>query len=85
MLRELVIERLGQDHSPQQISGWLRLSYPDNDEMQVSHETIYRALYVQARGSLRASSPGICEPGVRSASPGPTRTAARAPAGSPGW
>ena len=52
-LRELVIERLGQDHSPQQISGWLRLSYPDNDQMQVSHETIYRALYVQARGSLR--------------------------------
>ncbi len=52
-LRELVIERLGQDHSPQQISGWLRLSFPDNDEMQVSHETIYRALYVQARGSLR--------------------------------
>ena len=52
-LRELVIERLGQDHSPQQIAGWLRLSYPDNDEMQVSHETIYRALYVQARGLLR--------------------------------
>lgn len=52
-LRELVIERLRQDHSPQQISGWLRLSYPDNDEMQVSHETIYRALYLQARGSLR--------------------------------
>ena len=52
-LRELVIERLEQDHSPQQISGWLRLSYPDNDQMQVSHETIYRALYVQARGSLR--------------------------------
>jgi IS30 family transposase len=51
-LRELVIERLGQDHSPQQISGWLRLSYPDNDQMQVSHETIYRALYVQARGSF---------------------------------
>src|SRR5438270_597357 len=52
-LRELVIQRLEQDHSPQQISGWLRLSYPDNDQMQVSHETIYRALYVQARGSLR--------------------------------
>ena len=52
-LRELVIERLGQDHSPQQISGWLRLAYPDNEQMQVSHETIYRALYVQARGSLR--------------------------------
>jgi IS30 family transposase len=47
-----VIERLGQDHSPQQISGWLRLQYPDNEQMQVSHEAIYRALYVQARGSL---------------------------------
>ena len=52
-LREFVIERLAAGHSPQQISGWLRRSYPDNDEMQVSHETIYRALYVQARGSLR--------------------------------
>ena len=48
-----MIGRLEQDHSPQQIAGWLRLSYPDNDQMQVSHETIYRALYVQARGSLR--------------------------------
>ena len=51
-LRELVIERLSQDHSPQQISGWLRLAHPDNERMQISHETIYRALYVQARGSL---------------------------------
>jgi IS30 family transposase len=51
-LRELVIERLGQDHSPQQISGWLRLAHPDNEQMRISHETIYRALYVQARGSL---------------------------------
>jgi len=86
-LRELVIERLGQDHSPQQISGWLRLSYPDNDEMQVSHETMYRALYVQAGGSLRRELTRHLrsEPGVRSASPGHTRTAARAQAGSPGW
>ena len=43
-LRELVIGRLEQDHSPQQISGWLRLSYPDNDQMQIRHETICRAL-----------------------------------------
>ena len=48
-----MIGRLAQDHSPQQISGWLRLSYPDTDQMQVSHETIYRALFVQARGLLR--------------------------------
>ncbi len=51
-LRELVIERLEQDHSPQQIAGWLRVSYPDNELMQVSHETIYRALFVQSRGAL---------------------------------
>ena len=81
-LRELVIERLEQDHSPQQISGWLRLSYPDNDQMQVSHETIYRALYVQARGCCDANLPGICERGVRSATHGRTPIAGRAPAAS---
>jgi transposase, IS30 family len=52
-LRQLVFERLRSDHSPQQIAGWLRIQYPDNEEMQVSHETIYRALYVQARGTLK--------------------------------
>jgi transposase, IS30 family len=52
-LRRVVEERLGHDHSPEQIAGWLRLAYPDNEAMQVSHETIYRALYVQARGALR--------------------------------
>ena len=40
-------------HSPEQIAGWLRIAYPDNESMQVSHETIYRALYVQARGRLK--------------------------------
>ncbi len=52
-LRRVVSERLREDHSPEQIAGWLRLGYPDNEAMQVSHETIYRALYVQARGTLR--------------------------------
>jgi len=52
-LRDLVAERLAKEHSPQQIAGWLRLAYPDNEAMQVSHETIYRALYVQTRGSLK--------------------------------
>jgi IS30 family transposase len=52
-LRRVVSERLQEDHSPEQIAGWLRLRYPDNEAMQVSHETIYRALYVQARGALR--------------------------------
>jgi IS30 family transposase len=52
-LRRVVEERLEVDHSPEQIAGWLRLAYPDNEAMQVSHETIYRALYVQARGALK--------------------------------
>jgi IS30 family transposase len=52
-LRRVVDERLAEDHSPEQIAGWLRLRYPDNEAMQVSHETIYRALCVQARGTLR--------------------------------
>jgi IS30 family transposase len=52
-LRRVVEERLQEDHSPEQIAGWLRVGYPDNEAMQVSHETIYRALYVQARGTLK--------------------------------
>ena len=52
-LRRVVDEELAKDHSPEQVAGWLRLAYPDNDEMHVSHETIYRALYLQARGGLK--------------------------------
>jgi IS30 family transposase len=52
-LRRVVEERLAENHSPEQIAGWLRVRYPDNEAMQVSHETIYRALYVQARGTLK--------------------------------
>ena len=39
--------------SPQQISAWLRIHYPDAKEMRVSHETIYMSLFVQGRGALR--------------------------------
>ncbi len=52
-LRRLVIDRLEEDHSPERIAGWLRLAHPDNEAMHVSHETIYRAPYVQARGALK--------------------------------
>jgi IS30 family transposase len=52
-LRRLVAEGLEKDHSPEQIAGWLRLQYPDNEGMRVSHETIYRSLYAQARGTFR--------------------------------
>src|SRR4051812_45399801 len=52
-LRELVTQQLQQNWSPQQISQWLR-SGPDNTaDMQVSHETIYRSLFVQAKATLK--------------------------------
>jgi transposase, IS30 family len=52
-LRDIVETKLAQRWSPQQIAGWLKLTYPDDVEMQVSHESIYRSLFVQTRGSLR--------------------------------
>jgi transposase, IS30 family len=48
-----VSKRLRQLWSPQEISKRLRLDYPDDLEMRVSHETIYQSLYIQGRGELR--------------------------------
>jgi IS30 family transposase len=53
-LRAVVLERLHQRWSPQQIAASLRVQFPDRPELWVSHETIYQALYVQSRGNLRA-------------------------------
>jgi IS30 family transposase len=44
---------LEEEHSPEQISQRLKMDFPDDPEMRVSHETIYQALYVQGRGELR--------------------------------
>ncbi len=52
-LAAVVQDRLREEHSPEQISARLRTDFPDDAEMRVSHETIYRALYVQGRGGLR--------------------------------
>ena len=52
-LWQAVIEGLNDKRSPEQISGRLRRDFPDRDDMQVSPETIYQALYVQAAGGLR--------------------------------
>jgi IS30 family transposase len=52
-LRDLVAAKLEQDWSPAQVAGWLKLSYPDDETMRVSHETIYLTLFVQARGALK--------------------------------
>jgi len=52
-LRGVVEDKLGLWWSPAQISLWLESEYRDDEEMQVSHETIYQSLYVQGRGALR--------------------------------
>jgi len=52
-LQEIVASKLMQDWSPQQISGWLKQHYPDDESLRVSHETIYRSLFIQARGALK--------------------------------
>ena len=52
-LQAMVEAKLEKRWSPEQIAGWLKRTYPDEVELQVSHETIYRTLYVQARGALK--------------------------------
>src|SRR5262250_1941723 len=52
-LRDVIAGKLLLDWSPKQISGWLKTQYPDDESMRVSHETIYRSLFIQARGALK--------------------------------
>ncbi len=52
-LLELVASKLILDWSPEQISGWLKTQYPHDESLRVSHETIYRSLFIQARGVLK--------------------------------
>jgi IS30 family transposase len=52
-LRRVVARLLRRNWSPQQIAGWLRRNHPDEEAFWVSHETIYRSLFVQARGVLK--------------------------------
>jgi transposase, IS30 family len=52
-LRAKVEAKLADKWSPEEISGWLARTYPNNRELQVSHETIYQSLFVQGRGALR--------------------------------
>jgi IS30 family transposase len=51
-LRQVVADKLAQDWSPEQIAGYLARSYPPGSGMRVSHETIYKSLFIQARGVL---------------------------------
>jgi transposase, IS30 family len=52
-LREVVQRMLTQRYSPDQISGRLEVLFPDNEQMRVSHETIYQSIYVYPRGELK--------------------------------
>jgi IS30 family transposase len=52
-LAHVVADKLRSQWSPQQIAGWLKCAYPGREDYQVSHETIYRSLYIQARGALK--------------------------------
>jgi IS30 family transposase len=52
-LAHIVSYKLRWQWSPEQIAGWLKQTYPSDESYQVSHETIYRSLYIQARGALK--------------------------------
>ena len=53
-LRQAVARKLERSWSPEQIAGWLKRAYPTNEARRVSHETIYRSLYIQARGDRKS-------------------------------
>lgn len=52
-LARIVADKLQLEWSPQQIAGWLKRAYPGSEDYHVSHETIYRSLFIQARGALK--------------------------------
>lgn len=52
-LARTVAEKLRLEWSPLQVAGWLKRTFPQDETRQVSHETIYRTLFIQARGALR--------------------------------
>lgn len=52
-LAKLVASKLRLEWAPEQIAGWLKRTYPDDEACQVSHETIYRSLFIQTRGALK--------------------------------
>lgn len=52
-LHRLVTAKLRDNWSPEQIAGWLKLAYPDDVNLRVSHETIYKSLFIQTRGLFR--------------------------------
>lgn len=60
-LCKIIAEKMHRGWSPEQIAGWLKRNYPDAQEMNVSHETIYKTLFIQTRGTLKKSYSNILE------------------------
>jgi IS30 family transposase len=52
-LARIVAQKLQLEWAPEQIAGWLKCTYPDDESYKVSHETIYKSLFIQARGALK--------------------------------
>jgi IS30 family transposase len=52
-LAQIVAKKLRRSWSPEQIAGWLMHAYPNDESCRVSHETIYKSLFIQARGALK--------------------------------
>lgn len=69
-LGRAVATKLQLNWSPEQISGWLKIEYPNDESNHVSHETIYRSLFVQARGYLKKSYNSTLGHNVPSVAPG---------------
>lgn len=57
-LKEMVIQKLKLKWSPEQISGWLKVNFPNQSSMHLSHETIYKTLYMRVRKTLHHSLAG---------------------------
>lgn len=53
LLARIVAGKLKLQWSPRQVAGWLKRRFPDDERLQVSHETIYKTLFIQARGALK--------------------------------
>jgi IS30 family transposase len=64
-LCHIVASKLALDWSPEQISGWLKIQFPHDESLRVSHETIYRSLFIQARGVLKKELMGHLRSGRR--------------------
>jgi Transposase and inactivated derivatives, IS30 family len=69
-LRQAVAGKLRLDWSPEQIAGWLKRTHPEDECNQVSHETIYRSLFVQTRGVLKKELLSHLDRSARCVAPG---------------